>query len=121
MLLFNGPRQHNDVLCAPAWHECKALPCGAHVGQRANCGAQASHFHSQSRAMRFIRELQSECASDERVARNISRPCLTQRAYQREQHGTSGERNNLDVVPHNVATRIHDECPGRKQRFDFFE
>src|SRR3989449_7941685 len=120
MLLFDGPRQHDDRACA-ARRQRKPSLRRAHVGQRPKHRAKPADFDSQPRAMRFVRELRSECARDERVPRYVSRPRFAQRACEREQHRTPRERDHLACVTHGVTARVHDECARRQQRFDLLE
>ena len=68
MLLFDGPRQHDDLACA-ARRQRKPSLRRAHAGQRPKHRAKPPDFDAQPRAMRFIGELRSECARDERVPR----------------------------------------------------
>ena len=53
MLLFDGPRQHDDLACA-ARRQRKPSLRRAHVGQRPKHRAKPPDFDSQPRAMRFI-------------------------------------------------------------------
>ena len=93
----------------------------AHVGQRPKHRAKPPDLDSQPRAMRFIGELRSEGARDERVARDVSRPRFAQRAREREQHRTPGERDDLAPVTHDMTASVHDEGPRRQQRLDLLE
>ena len=120
MRLFDGPRQHDDPACA-ARRQRKTPLRRAHVGQRPKHRAKSPDFDSQPRAMRFVGALRSKCARDERVPRYVSRPRLAQRACEREQHRTRGERDYLTFVTHDMTARVHDECLCRQQRFDLLE
>ena len=94
MLLFYGRRQHDDLACAARLQRKTSLR-RTHLGQRSKHLAKPAGFDPQSRAQRFIGELQAECARDERVSRYVSRPCFAQRACEREQHRTPRERDHL--------------------------
>ena len=59
MLVFDRPRQHDDLACM-ARHQREASLGRADVGQRPQHGAKPPDFDSQTRAMRFIGELRSE-------------------------------------------------------------
>src|SRR5260370_40717780 len=71
MLLFDGPRQH-DYLARASRRQRKTLLRRTYVRQRPKQGAKPRDFDSQPRAMRFIDELESECARDQRVPRYVS-------------------------------------------------
>ena len=120
MLLFDGPRQHDYFPCA-ARRQRKTSLRRAHVGQRPKHRAKPPYFDSQPRTMRFIDELRSECARDERVPRYVSRPRFAQRACERELHRTLCERDHLAFVTHDMTVSVHDECFRRQQRFDLLE
>src|SRR5438094_739144 len=83
-----GVRAANDPV---GWPPRGSLP-RAHVGQRPKHRTKPADFDSQARAMRFIGAPRSEGARDERVRRDVSRPRFAQRACEREQHRTPGER-----------------------------
>ena len=93
----------------------------AHVGQRPKHRAKAPDFDAQPRAMRFIGELRSEGPRHERVPRYVSRPRFAQRACEREQHRTLGERHHRACTAHDMTARVHDESVRRQQRFDLLE
>ena len=93
----------------------------AHVGQRPKHRTKPADFDSQARAMRFIGAPRSEGARDERVRRDVSRPRFAQRACEREQHRTPGERDRLACVTHNMTAGVDHECVRRQQRFDLLE
>ena len=120
MLVFDGPRQHDDLACA-ARRQRKPSLRRAHVGQRPKHRAKPPYFDSQPRAMRFIGALRSECPRDERVPRHVSGPRFAQRSCEREQHRTLCERNHRACVTHDMTARVHDECFRRQQRFDVLE
>src|SRR6195256_1668133 len=120
MLLLGGPRQNHYLACAARRQRKTSLRRG-HVGQRPKHLAKPPYFDSQPRTMRFIGELQTECARDERVPRYVSRPRLAQRACEREQHRTLCERDHLAFATHDMTASVHDECFRRKQRFDLLE
>ena len=71
--------------------------------------------------MRFVGQLRSECARDERVPRHVSGPRFGQRAGEREQHRTRCERDHRACVAHDVTARVDDERLRRQQRFDLIE
>ena len=120
MLLFDGPREHDDLACA-ARRQRKPSLRRAHVGQRPKHRAKPPYLDSQPRTMRFIGELRSECARDERVPRYVSRPRFAQRACEREQHRTLCERDHRAFVTHDMTARVHDERVRRQQRFDLLQ
>ncbi|MNC84784.1 hypothetical protein D3C83_03520 [compost metagenome] len=120
MLLFDGPRQHDDLACA-ARHQREPALRRAHAGQRPKHRAKPPDFDSQPRAQRFIGALQSECARDERVPRHVCRPRFAQRAREREQYRTPCERDHRACLAHDMTACVHDERFRRQQRFDFLE
>src|ERR1700734_2797175 len=73
MLLLDRPRQHDDRACA-ARNQGKTTLRRLHIGQRPQRTAKPPDLHPQACAMRFIGELQSKGARDERVSRNIPWP-----------------------------------------------
>ena len=120
MLLLDRSRQHDD-LAGVARHQCEPPLRRVHLGQRAQHAAQPPDFDAQARAMRFVGELQAECACDERVPGHVLRPRFAQRAGEREQHRAPGERDRRARMAHDVAAGIHDEGVRCQQCFDFFE
>ena len=120
MLLFDGPRQHHDLGCPARRQHEPSLRC-AHVGQRPQHPAKPPYFDSQPQPLRFIGELGSECAREERLSRCVSRPGFAQRACQREQHRTPCQRDHRAFVTHDITAGVHDQRARRQQRFDLLE
>src|SRR5439155_11831603 len=46
---------------------------------------------------------------------------FAQRAFEREQHRTPGERDRLACVTHDMTAGVDHECVPRQQRFDLLE
>ena len=120
MLIFDGPRQHDDIACA-ARHQRKPSLCRVHVGQRPKHRAKPPDFDSQPPTMRFIGEPRSECPRNEHVPRHVSGPRFAQRAYKSEQHRTSCQRDHLASVAHQMTARVHHQRFRRQQCFHFSE
>ena len=108
MLLFDGPREHDD-LAGAARRQRKPSLCRAHAGQRPQHRAKPPDLDPQPCAMRFIGVLCSECPRNEHVPRHVSGPRLAQRACEREQHRTACKRDHRARVTHDVTARVHDE------------
>src|SRR5262245_62559651 len=85
MLLFDGPRQHDD-LAGAVRRARKASLRRAHTGEWAKHPAKSSDFDAQPRAMRFIADLRSERPRYENVPRHVPGPRFAQRAREREPH-----------------------------------
>jgi hypothetical protein len=90
VLLFDGPRQHDDLACAARHQRKPSLP-RAHAGQRPKHRAQPPDFDSQPRPMRFIDALRFECPREERAPRHVSGPRFTQRACERRRVVAQGD------------------------------
>jgi hypothetical protein len=70
MLLLDGLRQHDDLVCAARRKRKSCLRC-AYAGQRPKHCAKPPDFNPQPCAMRFISVLASECARDKRAPRHV--------------------------------------------------
>jgi predicted dithiol-disulfide oxidoreductase (DUF899 family) len=120
MLLFGGSRQDEDLACA-ARRQRKTTLGRAHVGQRPKHLAKPPYFDPQPRAMRFVGDLRSECASHERASRYVSRPSFAERACEREEHRTLCERDGVLFVTYQMTASVHYERFRGQQRFDLLE
>src|SRR6202044_3179895 len=109
MFLIDGSCQHDDLARAVRRQHKTSLR-RVHVGQRPKYHAKPRHFDSQPYTMRFIGEFQTECTRDEPVPRHVSRPRLSQRAYECEQHRTLCERDKLAFLTHDMTAGVYDEC-----------
>ena len=117
---FDRRREHDDLACA-ARRQHKASLRRAHAGQRSKHRTKPPDFDPQARAMRFVGELRSECARDRACPSGRPRPRFAERACEREQYRSPGERHHLAGVMHDMTARIHDECVRSHQRFDLLE
>src|SRR5262245_23362261 len=120
MLLFDGPRQYDDLAPAP-WCQGEAMFRGTHVGHRTELRAKPSDFDPQSRAMRVIRLLRAEGTCDECVPVNVVWPGFTQCAHEGKQHGTPCEGDHGASLTYHMPARVHDERAGVQHRLDLVE
>ena len=108
MLLFDGPRQYDNLACTSG-HQREPSLRRVHAGQRPQHPAKSPDFDSQPSAMRFVCDLRSECPRDERAPRHVSRPRFAERTRKREQYWTLCERDRGACVTDYMTARVHDE------------
>jgi len=87
MLFFDGSRQHENLACV-ARRQHKPLLRRIHCRHRPEHFAKAADLDPQACAMRFVGKLQSECARNEYVPRNIRGPRFGQYTRESEQNRT---------------------------------
>ena len=108
MPLVDGPRQHDD-LARVARYQRKPSLRGTHAGQCPQRGAKPPDLDPQPRPMRRVSELGSERPRDERTPWYVFGPRFGQRACQREQHRTPGQRDHHACVTHDMTAGVDDE------------
>ena len=92
-----------------------------HRGETAQLASQTADFHTQTRAMRFVRELRTECCRQKILSRHISGPRLAERAREREENGARRERHRCAPIAHDVPAPIDDERSGFLKRLHIFQ
>ncbi len=78
MFVFDRARQ-DDYLAFAARRQRETALCSANVDQLPKQPAKPADFNPQPRAMRFVDEFRSECASDEHIPRYVAGGCFAQR------------------------------------------
>ncbi|MNO87627.1 hypothetical protein D3C76_790500 [compost metagenome] len=96
-------------------------PGRVHAGQVTKLRAQPADFHAQTRTMGFIGMLRAKCPRNQRVPWHVRGPRFRQRASEREQHRTRGERDRGVGVAYHMAAGVHDQRPGGQQCLDVCE
>ena len=92
MLLFDGPRQHDD-LAGAARRQREPLLRRAHAGHGPQHRAKPPDLDPQPSAMRSVGALRPERPRNEHVPRHVRGPRFAQRACEREQNRASRERD----------------------------
>src|ERR1700760_2439790 len=108
MLLIYRPSHYRDVVSSTRGHGKSPAGCGD-AGQRLEQPAQTPDLNTQACAMRFVHQPCSKCPGEEEVSWHIAGPSFSQCACEREQHGTSGERNDRACLTHHMTARVDDE------------
>ena len=68
--------------------------------------------------MGFVGMACAEGAAKQQRTRYVGRRRLGKRACQSEEHRPARKRYDFAAAAHDIATGIHDQCPGRQQRLD---
>ena len=120
MLLFDGPRQHDDLACA-ARRQRKPSLRRAHVGQRPQHRAKPPDLDPQPRAMRFIGVLRPNArARSVSLGTSPGHASPSARASANNT-GRVASETTVRCVTHDMTARVHDERLRRQQRFDLLE